>query len=141
MLQSTKGKIVIGGETDQSDLYIAPTVVTDVSPDEPLMQEEIFGPILPIININSPEQAVTFITSRPKPLSLYVFSKNKKTQDLIMSDTSSGSMVMNDAVVHLSVETLPFGGVGNSGMGAYHGRYTFLTFSHEKSVLIRDFSR
>ena len=141
MLQSTKGKIVIGGETDQSDLYIAPTVVTDVSPDEPLMQEEIFGPILPIININSPEQAVTFITSRAKPLSLYVFSKNKKTQDLIMSDTSSGSMVMNDAVVHLSVETLPFGGVGNSGMGAYHGRYTFLTFSHEKSVLIRDFSR
>ena len=141
MLMSTKGKILVGGETDQSDKYIAPTIISGVSPEEPLMKEEIFGPILPIMNISSPEQAVQFINSRPKPLSLYVFSTNKATQNLIKSETSSGSLVMNDAVVHLSVETLPFGGVGDSGMGSYHGRYTFTTFSHEKSVLVRDFSR
>merc|ERR1719189_2029990 len=105
------------------------------------MMEEIFGPILPIMTVTSPAEAVKFITARPKPLSLYVFSKDKKVQKLFQSETSSGSMVMNDAVVHLSVETLPFGGVGASGMGAYHGRFTFLTFSHEKAVLVRDFSK
>ena len=141
MLEASQGSVAIGGESDQADLYIAPTVVTGVSSSEPLMMEEIFGPILPIMTVTSPAEAVKFITARPKPLSLYVFSKDKKVQKLFQSETSSGSMVMNDAVVHLSVETLPFGGVGDSGMGSYHGRYTFLTFSHEKSVLVRDFSK
>merc|ERR1719158_2378862 len=90
--------------------------------------------------VTSPQEAVKFIVSRDKPLSLYVFSNDKKVQKLFQSETSSGSMVVNDAVVHLSVETLPFGGVGGSGMGAYHGRYTFTTFSHQKSVLVRDFN-
>jgi len=141
MLQATQGKVVIGGDTDQADLFISPTVITGVSETEPMMQEEIFGPLLPVISTASPEEAVRFIVSRDKPLSLYVFSNDKKVQKLFQSETSSGSMVMNDAVVHLSVETLPFGGVGASGMGSYHGRYTFLTFSHEKSVLVRDFSK
>ena len=110
ILSATKGKVVIGGESDQSDRYIAPTVVTDVTESDSLMQEEIFGPILPVMTVSGPQEAVKYITSRAKPLSLYVFSTDKKVQKIFQSETSSGSMVMNDAVVHLSVETLPFGG-------------------------------
>ena len=139
-MKSTQGRVEIGGEADSNDLYIAPTILTGVSEDEPVMQEEIFGPVLPILNVNSVGEAIEFINNREKPLSLYVFSTNKETQNAFKSQTSSGSMVVNDAVVHLSVETLPFGGVGASGMGAYHGKYTFTTFSHQKSVLVRDFS-
>ena len=157
MLDATRGKIVIGGERDLEDLYIAPTVVTDVTAEDSLMTEEIFGPILPILSVESVKEALQLVNSRDKPLSLYVFSTDKTVAELFKAQTSSGSMVINDAVVHLSVETLPFGGnnpytqssllpqhfpgVGASGMGSYHGRYTFLTFSHEKSVLVRDFSR
>merc|ERR1711990_320774 len=115
--------------------------VTEVTAQDSLMQEEIFGPILPIVTVRDLEEAVTLINSGEKPLSLYVFSTKKSVAEIFKTRTSSGSMVINDAVVHLSVETLPFGGVGASGMGNYHGRYTFLTFSHEKSVLVRDFSR
>jgi len=140
LLSSTKGKVEIGGQTDPDDLYIAPTVITEVSEDEALMKEEIFGPLLPIVAVKSVDEAMEFINKREKPLTLYVFSSNKKTQNAFKTNTSSGSMVVNDAVVHLSVETLPFGGVGASGMGAYHGKYTFSTFSHQKSVLVRDFS-
>jgi len=140
LLKTTKGKIVVGGEVDSDDLYIAPTIITDVSEDEPVMQDEIFGPILPIVTVNTVKEAVEFINKREKPLTLYVFSADKSTQEVFKTQTSSGSMVVNDAVVHLSVETLPFGGVGGSGMGAYHGRYTFTTFSHQKSVLVRDFN-
>jgi len=141
MLDATRGKIVIGGERDLEDLYIAPTVVTDVTAEDSLMTEEIFGPILPILTVKNVKEALQLVNSRDKPLSLYVFSTDKTVAELFKAQTSSGSMVINDAVVHLSVETLPFGGVGASGMGSYHGRYTFLTFSHEKSVLVRDFSR
>ena len=141
MLTASEGKVVIGGERDLEDLYIAPTVVTDLTAEDSLMTEEIFGPILPILTVNNVEEAVQLINSRDKPLSLYVFSTDKQVAELFKARTSSGSMVINDAVVHLSVETLPFGGVGASGMGSYHGRYTFTTFSHEKSVLVRDFSR
>jgi len=140
LLKTTEGKTVVGGEMDSDDLYIAPTILTDVSEDEPVMQEEIFGPILPIITVNTVKEAVDFINKREKPLTLYVFSNDKATQEVFKTQTSSGSMVVNDAVVHLSVETLPFGGVGGSGMGAYHGKYTFTTFSHQKAVLVRDFS-
>ena len=141
MLNASQGNVVIGGERDVDDLYIAPTVVTDLTAEDSLMTEEIFGPILPILTVNNAEEALQLINSRDKPLSLYVFSTDKKVAELFKARTSSGSMVFNDAVVHLSVETLPFGGVGASGMGSYHGRYTFTTFSHEKSVLVRDFSR
>jgi len=140
LLSSTQGKIEVGGQTDRDDLYIAPTVITEVSEDEALMKEEIFGPLLPIVTVGNVEEALEFINKREKPLTLYVFSSNKATWNAFKTNTSSGSMVVNDAVVHLSVETLPFGGVGASGMGAYHGKYTFSTFSHQKSVLVRDFS-
>ena len=141
MLNNSRGKVVIGGQRDLEDLYIAPTVVTDVTAEDSLMTEEIFGPILPILTVKNVREALQLINSRDKPLSLYVFSADKNVAELFKAQTSSGSVVINDAVVHLSVETLPFGGVGASGMGSYHGRYTFLTFSHEKSVLVRDFSR
>jgi len=139
-LTATQGKVAVGGQTDESDLYIAPTIVTGVTAEDSLMKEEIFGPILPILTVKSRQEAVDFINSRDKPLSLYVFSTDKETQNDFKNNTSSGSMVINDAIVHLSVETLPFGGVGPSGMGGYHGKYTFETFSHRKSVLARDFS-
>ena len=141
MLNNSQGKVVIGGQRDLEDLYIAPTVVTDGTAEDSLMTEEIFGPILPILTVKNVREALQLINSRDKPLSLYVFSADKNVAELFKAQTSSGSVVINDAVVHLSVETLPFGGVGASGMGSYHGRYTFLTFSHEKSVLVRDFSR
>jgi len=139
LLKSTNGNVVIGGESEAKDNYIAPTVVTNVKAEDSLMQEELFGPILPIVNVADAYEAISFINAREKPLSLYVFSCVKEIQNAFKEGTSSGSMVMNDVIVHLSVETLPFGGVGSSGMGAYHGRYSFLTFSHEKSILVRDF--
>lgn len=141
MLSGSKGQVVIGGERDKKELYIAPTVVTGVTSQDSLMREEIFGPILPILTVGDVEEAINIINNRDKPLSLYVFSTNKAVAEVFKARTSSGSMVINDAVVHLSVETLPFGGVGASGMGHYHGKYTFKCFSHSKSVLSRDFSR
>lgn len=140
LLAATKGKPVVGGEVDEEQLYIAPTVLTGVSPDEPVMQEEIFGPILPIITVATRHEAIDFINKREKPLTMYIFSTDKDAQEDFKNNTSSGSLVLNDAIVHLSVETLPFGGVGASGMGGYHGKHTFDTFSHMKSVLARDFS-
>lgn len=139
LLRSSEGDIAIGGDTLAEENYIAPTVVTNVKPDDTLMQEEIFGPILPIVNVADAYEAIKFINAREKPLSLYVFSSLKRIQNAFKEETSSGSMVMNDVIVHLSVETLPFGGVGASGMGGYHGKYSFLTFSHQKSILVRDF--
>lgn len=140
LLETTKAEVAVGGDTDQEQLYIAPTILSDVATEDPVMQDEIFGPILPIVTVASRREAVEFVNSRDKPLTLYVFSQDKEAQDDFKNNTSSGSMVMNDAIVHLSVETLPFGGVGASGMGGYHGKHTFNTFSHRKSVLSRDFS-
>jgi len=140
LLAATKGKLEVGGQMDEEELYIAPTIITGVSPDEPVMQEEIFGPIFPVITVSSRGEAVEFINQREKPLTMYIFSTDKETQEDFKNNTSSGSLVFNDAIVHLSVETLPFGGVGASGMGGYHGKHTFDTFSHMKSVLARDFS-
>jgi len=141
MLSASRGEVVIGGEREEKELYIAPTVLTGVTAQDSLMREEIFGPILPIVSVTDVEEAVNIINSRDKPLSLYVFTTIKAVADTFKTRTSSGSMVINDAVVHLSVETLPFGGVGASGMGNYHGRFTFQCFSHSKSVLVRDFTR
>ena len=96
--------------------------MSDVSPESKVMQEEIFGPILPVINVNSASEAIDFINKREKPLTLYVYSEDKKIQENFMSRTSSGGMVANDCLMQMSVESLPFGGVGESGMGAYHGK-------------------
>lgn len=134
------GTTAIGGELIEEDNYIAPTVLINVKPTDPIMQEEIFGPILPILSIGSPQEAIEFIKSREKPLSLYVFSTDSKVIGLFMNSTSSGSLCVNDTVVHLSIDALPFGGVGQSGIGRYHGKYSFETFSHQKAVLVRNFN-
>jgi aldehyde dehydrogenase (NAD+) len=128
---------VLGGQSDVESLYIAPTVLTDVPEDAPVMREEIFGPILPVLKVASIPAAIARINARPKPLALYVFSSSDATQQEVIAGTSSGGVVINHAVVHLGVQGLPFGGVGESGMGAYHGKHSFDTFSHRKAVLKR----
>uniref|UniRef100_A0A914CSW3 Aldehyde dehydrogenase domain-containing protein n=1 Tax=Acrobeloides nanus TaxID=290746 RepID=A0A914CSW3_9BILA len=137
LLKSTRGKIAFGGNTDSEQFYIQPTIITDVDGEDSLMGEEIFGPILPIIQAESLEKAIDLINKRPKPLSLYVFSDEQKHVDKVLKGTSSGSVCVNDVMMQMSLDTLPFGGVGNSGMGRYHGKYTFDTFTHEKAVLHR----
>ncbi|NEP88710.1 MAG: aldehyde dehydrogenase [Okeania sp. SIO2C2] len=129
------GKIVIGGETNSEDRYIAPTIIEGVSWDSLIMQEEIFGPILPVLEYSNLEEAIAMVNSRPKPLSLYFFSRNKQKQEQVLTETSSGNVCINDTVMQFGVVSLPFGGVGNSGIGRYHGKASFETFSHYKSVL------
>ena len=127
--------VVTGGETDLSDRYIAPTILRNVSEDDPVMQEEIFGPILPVISVPSVESAIGFVNRHEKPLALYVFAGDEAAQDRALSGTSAGGTVLNHVWLHVGVPELPFGGVGESGMGAYHGRQSFETFSHKRSVL------
>ena len=127
--------VVTGGETDVSDRYIAPTILKNVKEDDAVMQEEIFGPILPVISVSSVEAAIGFVNRHEKPLALYVFAGDEAAQDRVLSGTSAGGTVLNHVWLHLSVPELPFGGVGESGMGAYHGRQSFETFSHRRSVL------
>ncbi|WLT39987.1 aldehyde dehydrogenase family protein [Synechocystis sp. B12] len=107
--------------------------------NSPLMQEEIFDPILPILTYQSLSEAIDFINIKPKPLALYFFSNNRQKQEKILQSTSSGSVCLNDILLHLTVTDLPFGGVGESGMGRYHGKATFDTFSNYKSILRRPF--
>ena len=126
------GDIVFGGHTDASERYFEPTVIDNVSPDSPVMQEEIFGPIFPVVTVKSADEAVKFIVNRPKPLALYYFGKNGKH---ILRNTSSGGACINDTIMHIANENLPFGGVGNSGMSAYHGKASFDVFTHYRSVV------
>lgn len=132
------GKIAVGGKSDASDRFIEPTILTDVKPSDPVMQEEIFGPILPIVNIPNVLEAIKLIKGRDKPLALYVFSNIKKDVRLIIENVSCGGMCVNETIMHLAVDNLPFGGVGASGMGNYHGKYSFDTFSHKKSCLYKN---
>ncbi|MBP0000122.1 MAG: aldehyde dehydrogenase [Cyanobacteria bacterium SID2] len=129
------GNVVVGGHVDRVDRYIAPTVLDNITWDDAVMQEEIFGPILPILSYDTLDEAIDRINERPKPLALYVFSNDKATQRRVLSETSSGGACVNDTIMHLAVTDLPFGGVGTSGMGSYHGKASFDTFSHFKSVL------
>ena len=131
------GTIAAGGETDRAERYIAPTLLTAVDPDAAVMREEIFGPVLPILTYGGIDEAIGFITARPKPLALYLFAKSDDIQRQVIGRTSSGGACINDVVMHLAVPELPFGGVGSSGMGAYHGRASFDTFSHARSVLTK----
>lgn len=128
-------KVFAGGKTDVNDKYIAPTVLTEVSPDAPVMADEIFGPILPVIPVATLDEAIQFVNQRPKPLALYIFSSNGERAERVLDLTSSGGACVNEVVNHLVPHELPFGGVGPSGMGAYHGKSSFDTFSHRKSVL------
>ncbi|MDZ7958928.1 MAG: aldehyde dehydrogenase [Aulosira sp. DedQUE10] len=133
------GEVIVGGETNPEERYIAPTLIDNVSLEDAIMQEEIFGPILPIIEYSDITEAIAFINSRPKPLALYLFSQNKNLQKRILQETSSGGVCINDTVLHCGVPSLPFGGVGDSGIGSYHGKASFDTFSHRKSVLQNSF--
>lgn len=137
LLSKTKGKVVYGGDTDPEDLYIGPTILDEVKEDDEVMKEEIFGPILPIVTVADLSAAINFINSRGKPLTLYIFSNENKHVEQVLLETSSGNFMVNDLLMHMSLETLPFGGVGSSGIGRYHGKYSFDTFTHEKSVLHR----
>lgn len=137
LLDAHKTNIVSGGQVDVSDRYVAPTILRDVAADSPAMQDEIFGPILAVSPIESHEAAISFIRARAKPLSLYVFSGNPSIAQAVVSRTSSGSAAVNDTVIQVTCKDLPFGGVGASGTGSYHGRKSFETFSHQKSVLER----
>jgi len=132
--------IVFGGEHDVSKKFIAPTIVLNPSPDSPLMQEEIFGPIIPIVSFNGRSDMLAFIRQRAKPLAAYVFTKDKEFEQRFVDQISAGNMCINDTCVFMVNPELPFGGVGISGMGRYHGKYGFDTFSHQKSILKRSFS-
>jgi aldehyde dehydrogenase (NAD+) len=134
-----EGKILIGGQSDKSDRYIAPTLIDQVSPNSKIMSEEIFGPILPILEYDQLSDAIAFVNAQPKPLALYFFSKNKQKQEQILQEVSYGGGCFNDTIMHLGNPELPFGGVGYSGMGSYHGKASFDTFSHRKSVLKNSF--
>ncbi|MCP2729224.1 aldehyde dehydrogenase [Limnofasciculus baicalensis] len=129
------GKIVVGGECNPEEKYIAPTVIDGVDWDSPVMAEEIFGPILPVLEYTDLNVAIAEINARPKPLALYFFSKDKQKQELVLQQTSSGGVSINDTIMQVGVTDLPFGGVGDSGIGSYHGKASFDTFSHYKSVL------
>jgi len=129
------GDIAVGGETDAASRYIAPTVLNHVSPDAPVMQGEIFGPILPLIAVDDLDGAIRFVNDRDKPLALYVFSSEGSVIARWQNETSSGALGVNAPVIHLSALNLPFGGVGPSGMGSYHGKNSFDTFSHLKPVM------
>jgi len=133
------GRAAIGGQSDANDCYIAPTVLQGVSPQAPIMQEEIFGPILPVLPVRGVDEAIAFVRRGEKPLALYIFSSNDKTAQHVVDSTSSGGVCVNGTILHIANSSLPFGGVGESGMGAYHGRHSFETFSHKKSVLSRGF--
>jgi aldehyde dehydrogenase (NAD+) len=129
------GRVVVGGGSDRATKYIAPTVLADVDPDSPVMGEEIFGPVLPIVTVPGLDEAVEFINDRDKPLALYVFTESDVTRERLAAETSSGGLGFGLPLAHLTVSDLPFGGVGESGMGSYHGRYSIETFSHRKAVL------
>jgi aldehyde dehydrogenase (NAD+) len=129
--------IAIGGGHDAGTRYLAPTVLTGVKPDAAVMDEEIFGPILPVLPFGELDEAIAFVNGRPKPLALYVFANREAAVDRVVSQTSAGGVTVNHTLLHLAVADLPFGGVGPSGMGAYHGEAGFRVFSHAKPVLQR----
>lgn len=134
-----EGKILVGGQYDRGDRYIAPTLIDQVSPDAKVMADEIFGPILPILEYDQIEEAIALVNAQPKPLALYLFSKNEQLQQRIVQEVSYGGGCFNDIILHVGNPELPFGGVGNSGIGNYHGKASFDTFSHRKSILKNSF--
>ena len=134
-----RGQVLYGGQSDAASRRLAPTLIRVDSFDDPLMAEELFGPLLPVLEVDDLQQAMGWINARPKPLALYLFSSSGEAQRHLLEGTSSGGVCLNDVVMQVSVPELPFGGVGNSGMGSYHGEAGFQTFSHRRSVLRRPF--
>ncbi|MDX1350092.1 MAG: aldehyde dehydrogenase family protein, partial [Putridiphycobacter sp.] len=134
-----KEKIYLGGDTDLKSRYIAPTVLNSVTFSDKIMEDEIFGPILPVIAFEDLDATIKIIKERPKPLSCYVYSKNNAIVNKIIQSISFGGGAINDSVMHISNSKLPFGGVGASGIGSYHGKAGFDTFTHYKSILHKKF--
>ena len=126
------GDIVVGGQTERSERFIAPTILDNVNPESAVMQDEIFGPIFPVVTFQTTDEAINFVTSREKPLALYYFGKSGKQ---VIRTTSSGGACINDTIMHIANENLPFGGVGKSGMSSYHGKNSFDVFSHQRAVV------
>ncbi len=136
----SNGTVERGGQHDVNDLYLAPTILTQVSPDAPVMQEEIFGPILPVLEFDQMETALGFLRDRPIPLALYLFTRDRQTEQTVLASTRSGGVCVNDTVTHMVGKHLPFGGLGESGMGAYHGKASFDCFTHRRSIMRRPFA-
>jgi aldehyde dehydrogenase (NAD+) len=137
LMNNGGGKVVYGGKSDATQKFIEPTLIEGCGPDSAIMSEEIFGPLLPLIHVNTSDEAIKYIRAKPKPLTLYVFSGCNKRAEYIMSRTSAGSGCINEAVFQYLNPHLPFGGVGFSGTGAYHGAASFYEFSHCKSIVSR----
>jgi aldehyde dehydrogenase (NAD+) len=137
LLSGHGGAIVAGGEVDEATRYVAPTIVRRPAPTSPLMEEEIFGPILPVLPVRDVDEAVEFVNARPEPLSLYVFADDPATARRVTARTASGGVCVNATLLQFGSPRLPFGGVGRSGFGAYHGRFGFETFTHRKAVLTK----
>lgn len=138
LIEDSKDEVFFGGDVDIADRYIQPTIIANPKIDSKVMLDEIFGPILPVIKISSTEQALNIIATMPKPLAMYIFAKNKKTIDHMIGTVSCGGVVVNDTMFHCGNSHIPFGGVGTSGLGSYHGAFSFKCFSHEKAVMRRD---
>jgi aldehyde dehydrogenase (NAD+) len=129
-----EGDIHTGGDVDIDTKFIAPTIIDNVQPDFSIMQNEIFGPILPVMSFDHIDEPITYINNNEKPLAFYYFGKNKNVKD-VLARTSSGGACINDTLMHITNHKLPFGGVGNSGMGKYHGKDSFLAFSNQRAVV------
>ncbi len=129
-----EGRILFGGRTDRDDRYIEPTLLGDIDPAAAVLREEIFGPVLPVVPVDSTEEAVEYVAAREKPLALYYFGRESAGRELLRR-TSSGGACLNDTIMHIANEALPFGGVGQSGMGSYHGRLSFEAFTHRRAVV------
>jgi aldehyde dehydrogenase (NAD+) len=128
------GKIVMGGDMDDDEKYIAPTLIDEVQPDFPVMQEEIFGPILPIMTFDRIEEVLQYVNSHEKPLAFYYFGRSNRAKEVLRRSSSGGGCI-NDTLMHIVNHHLPFGGVGNSGMGKYHGKESFLAFSNARAIV------
>jgi aldehyde dehydrogenase (NAD+) len=131
------GKIVTGGKSNPETCYVAPTVIKDVKPGDPIMQEEIFGPVLPVVDYENFDEVYKIIDQNPNPLAVYIFTRNKKLAREFLAKTRSGSSAINDTIIQFATPYLPFGGVGNSGMGRYHGKKSFETFSNMRAVMVK----
>lgn len=132
-----KDKVYFGGDYSKNDLYIEPTILNNITWEDPIMEDEIFGPIIPVIEFEDLNEVINEVNNRPRPLALYYFSESVKKINRILSSISSGGATINDTVVHVASTEIPFGGVGNSGMGNYHGKYSFDTFTHKKGIMKR----
>lgn len=131
------GDIYFGGKYEDKELYFQPTIMTNIKPESNIMEEEIFGPILPVLEFQHINEVMSYINEREKPLALYYFSDNKNSIERILNNTTAGGVTINDTIIHVASAYLPFGGVGNSGVGSYHGKASFDTFTHRKSVVKR----